>query len=73
MLAVPAARGSASSATLRAFAPKAPPEHADLVLGTQSEPPDIAAQRILLKLEGLGLIKRAASTGESACCGPGLR
>jgi sulfate adenylyltransferase len=33
------------------------PEQPDVVIDTQSEAPDIAAQRILLKLEGLGLIK----------------
>ena len=32
------------------------PEHAALVLDTGREAPDIAAQRILLKPEGLGLI-----------------
>jgi sulfate adenylyltransferase len=33
------------------------PEQPDVVIDTQSEAPDVAAQRILLKLEGLGLIK----------------
>jgi sulfate adenylyltransferase len=33
------------------------PETPDVVIDTESEAPDVAAQRILLKLEGLGLIK----------------
>jgi sulfate adenylyltransferase len=33
------------------------PENPDVVIDTQSEAPDVAAQRILLKLEGLGLIR----------------
>jgi sulfate adenylyltransferase len=33
------------------------PEDPDVVIDTEREPPDVAAQRILLKLEGLGLIK----------------
>jgi sulfate adenylyltransferase len=33
------------------------PEHPDVVIHTESELPDVAAQRIVLKLEGLGLIK----------------
>jgi sulfate adenylyltransferase len=33
------------------------PEDPELVIDTESEAPDVAAQRILLKLEGLGLIK----------------
>jgi sulfate adenylyltransferase len=33
------------------------PEHADVVIDTETEAPDVAAQRILLKLEGLGLIR----------------
>jgi sulfate adenylyltransferase len=33
------------------------PENADVVIDTETEAPDFAAQRILLKLEGLGLIK----------------
>ena len=37
--------------------PYEPPEHPDVVIDTESEPPDVAAQRILLKLEALGLIK----------------
>jgi sulfate adenylyltransferase len=37
--------------------PYEPPENPDVVVDTQSEPPDVAAQRILLKLEGLGLIR----------------
>ncbi len=37
--------------------PYEPPEDPELVIDTQSEAPDVAAQRILLKLEGLGLIR----------------
>jgi sulfate adenylyltransferase len=37
--------------------PYEPPEHPDVMIGTQPEAPDVAAQRILLKLESLGLIK----------------
>ena len=37
--------------------PYEPPERPDVVIDTQAEPPDVAAQRILLKLEGLGLIR----------------
>jgi sulfate adenylyltransferase len=33
------------------------PEEPDVVIHTESEPPDVAAQRIVLKLEALGLIK----------------
>ncbi|MGH6895298.1 MAG: bifunctional sulfate adenylyltransferase/adenylylsulfate kinase [Geminicoccaceae bacterium] len=33
------------------------PENADVVIHTESELPDVAAQRIVLKLEGLGLIR----------------
>jgi len=33
------------------------PEQPDVIIDTQSEAPDVAAQRILLKLEGLGLIR----------------
>jgi sulfate adenylyltransferase len=37
--------------------PYEPPQAAHLTIDTASEPPDAAAQRILLKLEGLGLIR----------------
>jgi len=37
--------------------PYEPPERPDVVVHTEDEPPDVAAQRILLKLEGLGLIR----------------
>ncbi len=37
--------------------PYEPPEHPDVVIDTEAEAPDVAAHRILLKLEGLGLIK----------------
>jgi sulfate adenylyltransferase len=37
--------------------PYEPPEHPDVVIHTESELPDVAAQRIVLKLEGLGLIR----------------
>jgi sulfate adenylyltransferase len=37
--------------------PYEPPEDPDVVIHTESELPDVAAQRIVLKLEGLGLIK----------------
>ena len=37
--------------------PYEPPEAPDVVIDTEAEAPDVAAQRILLKLEGLGLIK----------------
>ena len=37
--------------------PYEPPERPDVVIDTEAEAPDIAAHRILLKLEGLGLIK----------------
>jgi sulfate adenylyltransferase len=33
------------------------PEQPDVVIDTEAEAPDVAAQRILLKLEGLGLIR----------------
>ena len=33
------------------------PESPDVVIDTEAEAPDVAAQRILLKLEGLGLIR----------------
>jgi sulfate adenylyltransferase len=33
------------------------PENPDIVIHTETELPDVAAQRIVLKLEGLGLIK----------------
>ena len=33
------------------------PEQAELVIDTEGESPDVAAQRILLKLEGMGLIR----------------
>jgi sulfate adenylyltransferase len=33
------------------------PENPDVVIDTETEAPDVAAQRILLKLEGLGLIR----------------
>ena len=33
------------------------PEHPECVIDTEAEAPDIAAHRILLKLEGLGLIR----------------
>jgi sulfate adenylyltransferase len=37
--------------------PYEPPENPELVIDTQAESPDVAAQRILLKLEGIGLIR----------------
>jgi sulfate adenylyltransferase len=37
--------------------PYEPPEDPDVVIHTESELPDVAAQRIVLKLEALGLIK----------------
>jgi sulfate adenylyltransferase len=37
--------------------PYEPPEEPDVVVHTESELPDVAAQRIVLKLEGVGLIK----------------
>ncbi len=37
--------------------PYEPPENPELVIDTEAEPPDVAAQRIVLKLEGLGLIR----------------
>jgi sulfate adenylyltransferase len=37
--------------------PYEPPEDPDVVIDTQGESPDVAAQRILLKLEALGLIR----------------
>jgi sulfate adenylyltransferase len=37
--------------------PYEPPERPDVVIDTEGEAPDVAAQRILLKLEGLGLIR----------------
>jgi sulfate adenylyltransferase len=37
--------------------PYEPPESPDVVIDTEAEAPDVAAQRILLKLEGLGLIR----------------
>jgi sulfate adenylyltransferase len=37
--------------------PYEPPEDPDVVIHTESELPDVAAQLIVLKLEGLGLIK----------------
>jgi sulfate adenylyltransferase len=37
--------------------PYEPPENPDVVIDTQGESPDVAAQRILLKLEALGLIR----------------
>ncbi len=37
--------------------PYEPPERPDVVIDTEAEAPDVAAQRILLKLEGLGLIR----------------
>ena len=37
--------------------PYEPPEAPDVVVHTESELPDVAAQRIVLKLEGLGLIR----------------
>ena len=37
--------------------PTRPPERPDVVIDTEAEAPDIAAHRILLKLEGLGLIR----------------
>ena len=36
--------------------PYEPPEDPELVVDTQAEAPDVVAQRILLKLEGLGLV-----------------
>jgi sulfate adenylyltransferase len=33
------------------------PEHPDVVIDTEAEPPDVAAQHILVKLESLGLIR----------------
>jgi sulfate adenylyltransferase len=37
--------------------PYEPPDSPEVVIDTEAEAPDVAAQRILLKIEGLGLIK----------------